>query len=214
MDTEQYDQLDADDPSDFAYYHDSQNGLSDDQMSFDYYEDDEFGDELGEFLPDQLESHSLLQSLWSDCTMPILSQSFLSSLSLILLSLILPFLCIVRSPPAFVHLSSFCLGLAASVFFFPDSWQFLVGIGVCSGLLFLFTSSIFPSSRSRTAFLSASLLATAVHFELSLDASKWHTLRGPAQLLAMKIISLAIDGESPGLEQLFGYLFCPGEFLH
>ena len=216
MDAKQYDQNDDEDPNDidFAYYHDSLRDLSEHQMSLDYYDDDEdFDPSLAEFPPEAVEPFSLLESVWTDCTVPIFSQSFPSSFSLVLLSLVLPLLQLAGSPKTVIHCSSACLGLAASVVFFPDSWQLLCGIGVGSGLLFLFSSYICFSCRSRIAFVSASLLAAAVHFELTMDGSQWHTLRGPAQLVAMKIISLAIDDETPRFEELFGYLFCPGENL-
>ena len=212
MDVEFMDEYDTEDLIDINsnYYHDFPNDFTDDQTSFDYYED-EFGDELSsEFLSEKAGSHSLLQSLWSDCTLPVLSQSFLSSFSLILLSLIVPLLCLVPSPKPLVHLTTAGLGLATAVAFFPESWQLLVGIIFCSGLLFLLADSVFPTNRSRAVFLSTSLVVAAIYLELSLDGSEWHTLRGPAQLVAMKIISLAIDAETPRFEELFGYLLCPG----
>ena len=50
----------------------------------------------------------------------------------------------------------------------------------------------------------------AVGCEMGMDGTVWRALRGPAQVLAMKVVSLALDGESPRPDQLVGYLFCPG----
>ena len=213
MDVEQYDHRDVEDDNLHFYYDDdSAHYLLKDQADFDYYADDDFGPPIGdEFSSDEPDFYSLLRSLWTDCTLPIFSQSFLSSSALILLSAVLPAARILRCPQLFLHLLSALLGLTASGIFFPDSWQLLAAIGLGSGSLLLFSRRVFPASgRSRTAFVSAALLATAVHFELTIDDAKWHTMRGPAQLVAMKVISLSMDAESPVTLELFGYIFCPG----
>ena len=111
----------------------------------------------------------------------------------------------------FLHLTSAGLGLAAIVVFFPDSWRVLTAIVLVSASLFQFLPKLSTSASQHLAlYLSAFLWTAATYLELKMDGPTWHKLRGPALLVAMKVLSVAIDEEKPSWEQLLGYLLCPG----
>ena len=114
-----------------------------------------------------------LQSLWSDCALPVLSSSLSSAASLTLLSLALPVLRRAAASvgggssggapaSALLHLSSAGLGLGALLLFFPASWFVLAAIGVGAASLLLLLLPPFFGDRRGGVFLAASALGTFI----------------------------------------------------
>ena len=212
MDDENFDLLSdfADPFSDYAEYHEhmSSDGLS----PYDYFEDDDLAEY---FEPQPDDAVSQLLFVWTHCTVPILAQSLTTAAPLTLLSFALPLLSSIGGaaglPSVFIHLTSAGLGLAAMLVVFSDSWPTLLAMTVAGVLLYFLLPFVFPHSRaSNTLVLAMALLSAAVTCEFAMDAPTWHTLRGPALLVAMKVLSVTIDDEKPSLEELAGYLLCPG----
>lgn len=197
------DYFEAGDPSDDSY---------DGQV---YYEDYENG-ALEAQLPE--DARSRLLSLWQDCTLPIIQQSSSTVSSLICLSLVIPLLS--ASPIITVislHVSSLFLGLGAVLIFFADGWQLLAFIALSSCFSLFLSHKCFPRTQFHGVLMIGVIFCISMYCEVFLDASRWHRLRGPSLLMAMRAISVAIDadreshdGRTASPLAFLGYLFCPG----
>ena len=211
-------QLDDDDGMsdvNYADYHELLDRLTNDEpVSYDYFEDYDVAEYLEQPPEDLL---SQIQFLWTECTIPIATQAFMTAAPLALLTCLLPALNVVGGaavPSSLSHLTSAGFGLAALLIFFPDAWHILLAMVIASAFLLLSIPSVFRNVRHvSTIVLSACLLSAAVYLEMTMDGPTWHKLRGAALLVAMKALSVAIDGERPRWEALLGYLLCPGKTI-
>jgi len=191
----------------YGSFHETQNNIENNY----YYDYEEFDiDKLvaeSEYLGDFNED-GWWTWLCRDCIWPVLLQSSNTIFPILFLSIL--FQLSSRGLEGVRHLSSAGFGIAAIIFSFPDTWHFF--IAMCSGAIavFFLSTYIFKTIKKRTLSLSFIFIVSSVVAEFWLSPIIWHAHRGPALLLTMKVVSVAAEGHHLYIDQLAGYLLCPG----
>lgn len=182
----------------------------------DFYDTDlDVDDGLSDSMYYTDEPEFTLADLYTNCLVPTLRDGI--GAAAILLPTCIVFRLVIHAnilPRNGVHILSALAGICCLYHFFAGLASYVASFAMF-GIAVLLSVDLCVK-RLRGLICSAACIAFVVVCELYLvDATSWHRVRGPQMIIAMKLISLALDVDSgsyklPSLLHILGYVFHVG----
>jgi len=183
------------------YFEDGENV---DQNMLDFYANHP---ELLESMMKEYEDMQRNYSVYNECVVPVLTQSYDSMSHIIILCLLLRFVSLLKVPSQIINAVSAVFGIYVLWQFYEKSIAYVLLPVVIIVVFYQF-------EKSGGGFqLSIAALIYFVLCEFYLDPMIWNKVKGSVMIVFMKIISVAFEQESLSLIEVCGYLLNPASII-